>query len=217
MRQVIRLKNGYNRYRKLMSWYKRDLFNRIRYGSESPISCERIYIEPSQVNRVIGENIFGAGDSGRVVGGDWDLLTSSIYDFPKYIICHERFLNGKSWRDAGAYELMLALINNNPGLDGCRSIEDIVERYKHLDKIYCEIKKHDRLMNRQEIWPGNFRERDGVYVHFDRDGNIIFGGGGCHRLAVSKILQLKVIPAQVGVVHEEALGFWRDRVTAASA
>ena len=52
---------------------------------------------------------------------------------------------------------------------------------------------------------GGYREMDGIFVHVGRSGDIIFGGGGAHRLAIAQGLKLERVPAQLGVVHREAL------------
>lgn len=197
---------------KNIRWYTRDIYNRLKYGSEAPICCEKISIAPSAVtHHVVGGNI-SRSDSGSVLGGDWDLSLREIEKSPKYRICHQRFVNGKTWKEAGAYRLMMDLIKKKPGVDGCRTIDDIKKRYEHVDILYHRIAEEKKMMSRSEMHPGNFRESNGVYVHIDRTGQIVFGNGGWHRLAIAKILRLELIPAQIGVVHENAVAFWRSRL-----
>tara|TARA_B110000008_G_C16791102_1_gene492674 strand:+ start:146 stop:661 length:516 start_codon:yes stop_codon:yes gene_type:complete len=160
--------------------------------------------------RIIAHTELSRLDSGRVLGGDWDLGTENFNIHPKYEIVYERFVKHKTWEEAGAYNLMKSLIKEESGaVDGCYSIEDIRFRYEEIDRIYANTKISGRLLTRQEISKKNFRELDGIYVHVDRNANFIFGGGGCHRFAIAKVLQLKYIPVQVGVVHEDAVPFWR--------
>ncbi len=193
-------------------WYARDLYNRAKYGSEAPVSCQKISVDPSTItHHLVGDNI-SRSDSGSVLGGDWDLNQREIEKSPKYRICHERFVNGKSWEEAGAYRLMMDLVKKKPGEDGCSTIDDIIKRYEHVDILYHHIAEEKKLMSRSEMNPGNFRESNGVYVHIDREGQIVFGNGGWHRLILSKILGLQHIPAQLGVVHENAVAFWRRRL-----
>ncbi|WP_143559272.1 hypothetical protein [Alkalispirochaeta americana] len=161
---------------------------------------------------VLQSEIFSRKDSGRIVDGDWDVNVTPLEDFPKYKICYERFVNGKTWDQAGAYDLMDELMKIKPGADRCYSSSDVKVRYDALDEVYRKVKTQNELMSRKEIHKYNFRESGGVYVHIDRNSNFIFARGGCHRLAISKILKLKIIPAQVGVVHYKALPFWRNCV-----
>jgi len=191
-------------------WHVREKINRAKYGTQAPVPCERIYIDPGQVTLATDAKYFQRKHTGQIVGGNWDLKTSFIKDHPKYKICYERFVNGKSWEEAGAYELLMSRMKKKPGVDGCYSIDDIRLRYDRLDTIYQQIKHQKKILTRKEINPRNFRENGGVYVHVDRNANIIFGRGGWHRFAISKILQFELIPAQIGVVHENAIPFWRD-------
>lgn len=213
LRKVIKRSKSYQRH---IGWLLRDARNKLQYGLAAPVSCQRIFVDPKAITRVIDSGVFDRSDSGRVVGGDWDLFTSPIEDFPKYLICHERFLNGKSWEEAGAYQLMTNIIQKKPGADGCRSFEDIVVRYQKLDQLYQWISSNRILLNRKDLKQRNFRESGGVYVHINRDGEVVFAGGGCHRLAIAKILELDVMPAQLGVLHLDALKHWRSRITTAS-
>lgn len=45
------------------------------------------------------------------------------------------------------------------------------------------------------------RHVDEVYVHADRHGELLFGGGGQHRLAIFQHFSVHEIPVQLGVVH----------------
>lgn len=195
--------------RHLFRWYKRDLLNRINYGAGSPIACEGLYIDPNQITRVIAKTKYRRKHSGLVADGDWDLTTTSIFKHPKYKVCYERFVVGKNWKEAGAYDVMMKRIKEKPGFDNCYSLDDVIRRYDSIDSLYHQIKLDGKLLTRQEINNHNFKENGGILIHIDRNANFIFGGGGCHRLAIAKILQLKVIPAQVGVVHKEALPLWK--------
>ena len=36
---------------------------------------------------------------------------------------------------------------------------------------------------------------------------LFFGGSGCHRFAIARILELSIVPAQIGCVHKSAIPF----------
>ena len=93
---------------------------------------------------------------------------------------------------------MLSIIKKKPGADGCNNIDDIRQRYERLD----ELIEYLRLGGTFKEGTG-FRESGGVYIHIGREGEMIFAGGGCHRLAIAQKLNLKEIPAQLGVVHRD--------------
>lgn len=190
-------------------FYKKDIANLLKYGRNAPLYGERIIVNPNTIEYVIKPGLFGRSDSGRVISGDWDIKITSIFKSPKYRVCYERFVNNKTWEQSGAYELMNKLIIENPGSDGCLTIEDAIERYRNLDIAFEIIKKERKMRSKKELSPNSFRETGGIFIHIDRNGRPIFGGGGWHRLAIAKVLKLTEIPAQIGVVHREALAIWK--------
>src|SRR5690606_21335229 len=108
------------------------------------------------------------------------------------------------------YEFMFNAIEQAGGkVDGCSNLEDIILRYKRLDSLKIEIGKSKKFKTQNLLNPKAFNEEGGVYVHITRDNQIIFGGGGFHRLAIAKILKLNEIPAQLGVIHSDAIDKWK--------
>ena len=115
-------------------------------------------------------------------------------------------MNGVTWEDTGIYEHMAALIaERGREVDGCINRDDIIDRYNRLDSIFDQIKMERRLRTRQELDPRNFREVGGIYVHIGPAGELYFGGGGCHRFAIARVLKLPMVPAQIGCVHQSAI------------
>lgn len=203
--------------REQFGYYLRDASNLFRFGKAAPKSAQRIWINPAEVTTVIDKervsNRFSRTYTGLVLHGDWDKKIKPIEEFPKYKICVKRFIQNKSWRESGAHELMLNRLKNNDKVDGCKNLDDIEERYNKLDELYDHLKKGGKFKTRPEIkGPDFFREKNGVYVHINRDAKPIFGGGGWHRLIISKILDLSLIPAQLGIIHMDAISKkWKKR------
>ncbi len=121
-----------------------------------------------------------------------------------------RLLEGKNWEAAGAYQIMNELIQKHRVHDDCKTMEDVLQRYERLDRVIFDIRSIG-FLRMSKIQKGVFRESGGVYVHIGRNGEYIFGLGGCHRLAIAQALELERIPVQVGVVHKEAItnGHWK--------
>lgn len=180
-------------------YIKRDIGNIITYGWHAPKYAERIFINPQNV-KLISETGFSRNYSGKVLGGDWDLNSKPIKSQKKIAIVFEHIETGKSWKQCGAYENMLELMEAHPGVDGCHNERDVINRYERLTDLIQHLKNGGEFYN-----SSGFRESGGVFVHIGRDGEIIFGGGGCHRMAISQKLGLKKIPAQIGVIHIDFL------------
>lgn len=211
--------------------YARDACNIFRYGRIAPLTSQQLIVDPARIEYVYygdlregelpeslqqGKTIRasplgGRAASGLVLDGDWDSNVIPLHECPKYQVCRNRFISGMSWVDAGAYDLMRKILKEKPGADGCRSMADVIKRYEEVDYLYHTVKKEGRLKSRKELRPENFRESGGVYVHIDRRGDIIFGGGGWHRLIVAQMAGLRSIPAQLGVVHLDAIQLFKKK------
>ena len=187
--------------------YLKDLKNRLRYGMDAPMYMERIWVDPNQITHMISrEEVFRVTGihrnraSGVIV--DWDRVNEKIpimEDF-RMQYCFKHWKDGHSWDKIGVFDYMTQ--TKAYGEWPRKKIED---RFRMLDQAFEETKKSGRLKTREEINPGNFREEDGILVHIAKDGEIIFGGNGFHRLAIAQVLQLDVIPACVGLVDRDAI------------
>jgi hypothetical protein len=198
--------------RKLISRrYLRDIKNILFYQHLAPRTNQLIYIQTQKIKSAVekkpsdGKAKFKRKHSGLIISGDWDQEIYPIEQHSKIIICDLHFTKGVSWEDAGAYKAMLGLIKKNGHFDNCRSLSDIKDRYTNIDKLFTQIKSSQYLSPRSEIIPDNYREHGGILIHIGRNGEPIFSGSGCHRLAIARSLNLKFIPCELGVIHLNAL------------
>lgn len=82
---------------------------------------------------------------------------------------------------------------------------DVVKRYENLDDQFIRICKGEPFKSLKDLKSKATWEKSDIYVHIARNGELLFGGGGWHRLAIAQILNLKTIPVQLGVVHANAI------------
>ncbi|WP_239479954.1 hypothetical protein [Actibacterium sp. 188UL27-1] len=89
--------------------------------------------------------------------------------------------------------------------DDLRSEADVAARYARLDQMFEETLARGRFLLRRHL-PECFRdEHGGVLIHIGRDGTCLRSGGGIHRMAIAKILNLPEMPAQIGAIHPDAI------------
>jgi len=177
---------------------KRSIFNRIVYGKDAPKFGERIWINPKEV---IGAQHLGTYCcSGKVIK-HWK-GTYKPLDFKKQ---YKHWIEGSPWEKTGAYNFVEEMISKGKKQDGCENKEDIIERFKKLDKIFEIVKKEGRLRPKDELNDKTFREIGGIMIHIDPDGKLIFGLQGVHRFAMAIILNFQLIPAVVGCVDKNAI------------
>jgi hypothetical protein len=198
----------------------RDINNKINYGKNAPRFAEKIYVNPLDCKKAVDESALKNElnvSSSRMASGKI-IETSKPFEesFPvkkikKIQFCIEHWEKDLSWKEVGAYDYMKKIIQaNEKPVDGCFDMKDIINRYQKLDKIFNQIKREGELKPVQELDDFYFREFGGIYVHIGPDREPYLGMGGLHRFAIAMILELDEIPAQVGVVHKDALDIIPD-------
>ena len=197
-----------------------DTTNRLRFGQDAPRVAQLIWVEPAacHVALNISEALGPASPSlsGRVRGGDWDLQVRPVADVEKIAFGLRHWRDGVPWEETGAYEHMMRLIaERGRPVDRCSTLEDVIARYERLDAIYDEVLREGRLKPRAELSHGAFRERKGILIHVSRHSTPIFGGSSNNRFAMALALGLPAMPAQLGVVHAQAVRSWRGAFTGA--
>lgn len=189
--------------------YLRDIKNKLLYGPQAPKTAELIWVNSNDCNYAFlgKDNHYDPRKySGRVITETFLNNQINILELPKIKYCYERWINGKSWEEAGAYDYMLRLLKLYGKADNCKNIDDVKRRYDNLDEIFLTIKKEGRLRTKKEIDRKSFRENQGILININENGEPLFGGGGNHRFAMAKILKI-TFPAQVGYVHKEGIKY----------
>lgn len=197
--------------RKPHVWYLRrslwrDARNLVRYGLNAPRWGQLIWFDPGECTSFVEYN---RSYTGQVMGGDWDIETIPLSEHEKFVACRRHWLDAVSWEDTGIIDLLAAELPIRGSVDGCRTREDLVSRYQALDDVFAIVEREGRFRTRKELDPHAYREVGGILIHVGRNGQPIFGTGGCHRLAMAQVIGLARVPAQVGLVHELALPEWR--------
>ncbi len=186
----------------------RDIGNVLRYGARAPLSDQAIFVAPRDV-MALGPDVdrrrFRRPHSGAIRGGDWDLARTGVDRDRKLLGCRMRWVDGADWAETPQYRRMVMEISLGRRPDGCATVADVDARYAALDLLFEETRRRGRLLQRSEL-PESFRsEHGGVLLHVARDGTCLRGGGGAHRFAIARILDLPEMPGQLGVIHPQAI------------
>lgn len=188
----------------------RDVTNRLRFGPDAPQSDELIWIRPRDVTHFYraapsnGAPKFRRRHSGLVARGDWDMSRKPIGSQIKLDSIRDHFEHGVPWHETDLFDWMLKQIDEKGRIDGCHTREDLIARYEALDRIYEEAKRTGTLRPHGSVNQTR-GEHGGILVHIARDGTPLRDGGGMHRFAIAYILGLEKIPAQLGVIHANAV------------
>ena len=188
-----------------MQFLKRG-FATIRYafgdrGSSSEATAvpdKIIWIKPEKiVAKVIGEK---AKNLSGVLAGDWDLNVTPITSSIKYRSVVEHFERAIPWDQTEIFETVyVGRLKREGRVLGCSTISELSRRYEtRIDALFLDMKTNGFviILDKQGI------AIDLPHVHVGREGDILYGNRGNHRLAIARVLGLEHIPCQVRTRHE---------------
>ncbi len=185
---------------------KRDLSNIARYGIEAPRYAERIWINPKEVNKCIVLKGMTLRKASGLIMDMSDFEKKDLFDFRQVRSCFDHWCSGIPWEDTLSYKLALRDVRNGKSVAGCQTVQELEDRYNKLDILFETVGTEGRLKTRKEINLQNIREAGGIQVSLDKTGNLLLNqGGGFHRFSIALIRELKIIPAQIGIVEKEAI------------
>lgn len=189
----------------------RDLTNRIRFGTQGPLTDEALYFDPAKINLrfvpkpPLRKIDFRRKNSGEVRSGDWDLSAEPMDHDIKFLSCKAHFIDGTPWEDTPIFAKSLIDIAAGIVVDGCASKDALTKRYQRLDAFWEVLKREGEFRLKGQL-PDQFRrEHGGVFVHINRHGQAMRSGGGMHRFSIARLAGLPFIPVQVGVVHSDVV------------
>ena len=141
-----------------------------------------------------------------VQGGDWDTHRVDVLTSTKRVSCRMRWVDGADWEETPIIRQMAEQVARGMAPDECRTYEEILARYRRLDRIFEETRARGRLLDMEELPDFHYSRAHGAtLVHVARDGTCLRSGGGSHRFAIAHVLDLPEMPAQLGVIHPQAL------------
>lgn len=184
----------------------RDVTNIMRYGPKAPKYAELIWVRPQDIHHAVFSNskFITTICSGCVTSINKFFIFKKFYNEPHINACIEHWVNGIPWEDTKDFITMLNAIKRGKFWVGCKTEVELRQRYLKLDQMFRQAKYSKRLKTRKELDPNTFREEGGILICIGENGEpLIFDG--YHRLSISLILDLPIIPAQLGCVDISAI------------
>ncbi|MCH8567425.1 MAG: hypothetical protein LAT67_04150 [Balneolales bacterium] len=188
-----------------------DVLEKKRYGAWAPSKYETIWIKPSDVNhKILIKSKFNGvhpQDSYKcILDSDWDLnIVFNKEKSIKYKGIHERIFDGKDWNQTDLWKDRIRVLKRKGSADGCKSLDELTLRYNKLDNLVENIRLNGTIFERKKINKFEYKESQGVPILIGRDGKLVAGIGGTHRLILCQILNVKIIPASLVAIHPDAL------------
>jgi len=182
------------------------LFSHIFLGDRAPYTNEIILVEPAKIRGHLEhkkrgwKNLYlkSGYSGGAVVGGDWDKKYITYLDLKEeevYKSCYNHWVNGVPWEETSIYKGYVHMLES--GIPNrFSSLEELSNRYRKLDKIFSSVKTSQKLSNKPE---------DMIRISIARDGTLIWGPDGRHRICMALCAGLEKIPVKIGYIHIDAI------------
>jgi hypothetical protein len=183
----------------------RDVTNVLRYGPRAPKYAELIWARPQDVRHALFGPTEFASCSGRVICIEERFRLTDLRSTPRIRSCYAHWMDGIPWESTPDHEVMLRAVRSGKDWAGCKTEDDIRARYRALDRLFEETKETMRLKTRRELDPKAYREEGGILICIGKMGDPLLYDG-FHRFAVALVLDLPVVPAQLGFVDRSAVG-----------
>lgn len=183
----------------------REKLNILLHKERAPLYAERLWVNPLEITKSVrlGSQTY---TSGKILANKKCFDNYIPLNEDKIIKkCFDHWVNGRSWARTGMIDEMLQMINRYGSYDGCKTQADVFERYSRLDQLFNTISKERTFKHKQELDKKAFREEGGILIHIGPGGELFFGGNGNHRLAIALVLELDLIPVQLGATCIDSL------------
>lgn len=183
------------------------LSNWLRFGRNAPAPAMRLNIPPE----LLQERYHAAANgnlrlphwrTGQIKDGDWDIAQRPFVLSFKFKACKKHFIGRLSWEETNIIDYGMKRIADQRKYDDCFTRADLVARYARLDDLWKKTKRNGAL---PDALNKTARLHDCIVVHMDRDGKLIFGNQGFHRLSIAKLARVKTITVLLGVTHKQAV------------
>jgi hypothetical protein len=161
-----------------------------------------IWVNPKHIKRKTSFdlNLF----AGEVLPGDWDVGLGELERTAKHRAMIERFQQGLDWQETSMFkEIYAQRYKQGRSYRGAMDLDELSREYERtVDALFSSLKD-----NGFEAVDGGGKPRALPHVHIGRDGELIFGNNGNHRLSMAKMLGIERIPCLVRTRHLE----WQRR------
>ena len=172
----------------------------------------RLWIDPDRIDRQVRTP---SKRWGRVDGGDWDRDTVPLGETAAYSSVEAHFNRGVPWRETAEFEQYRDRFAAGEQPKGCATADELETRFQKLDAIYERIAT-DGYRSQPELWAERPDYQQDIFYKWDRtldprldeitvsigrDGAVLHGDRGDHRLAIARLLDLEEIPVLVRRRH----------------
>nr|WP_297456571.1 hypothetical protein [uncultured Halomonas sp.] len=218
---------NYKKFKDFLKTIRKPLFSISEFVSAKrlqkrllhPEDLDSFIVDPRLITSCIRR---GAKKRFFISAGDWDINDVGLISELRPVIfstVHAMFTHGVHYKNTEQYVEMIKTINSSPagevrtspsfGAYWCKSQEDIDEYFRKLIRAYESIKRDGYRSQAQiaEDRPEDSRNlSDEILVFIGRNGDLILGNGGTHRVIMAQSLGLEKVHVRISGIHEGFLG-----------
>ena len=138
---------------------------------------------------------------GDILEGDWDKESKPLDKTIKYRSVKQRYSYGMPWHETELFtRTYVKRLARGDSVRGTSSISELQQQYEQIvDPLYQSLRDKGFVVTFDR-----FGFADNLpHVHIGRDGELIYGSKGNHRLAMARLLSLKQFPCHVRARHHQ--------------
>ena len=155
-----------------------------------------IYIDPNKIRYVNSIPMKFHKSTKFIINFDWykkNIDLEEKIEHPTFITCNQLFIEGKSIEECENYFFFKDKIKRHKIYKNCKNHEDIINFYKKKIKLFESLKK--KGIKKTFLF--------NIQFMIDKNFNLVKINSGNHRIAISRILNIKKIPIEIKLIHNE--------------
>jgi hypothetical protein len=191
-----------------LAWSRHEQLQGARHSAQNPEKV--IYVNPVEIARACrlhtltkAELGYKWYDWGKVEDGDWDDTVGPANSYLDRTEIHQsvlaHYVDNVPWEKTSVLPAKERIIARQGRVDSCSNREELLARYARLDQTFEAIRENGFLLQKDRT--GRINLSQTLTVSITRRGEMLFGNGGAHRLAIAKLLRLPTIPVLVMMRH----------------
>lgn len=171
-----------------------------------------VRINPHLVNDVLNSNFKKeiSGFSNLLLAGNWDKMKGPLkkdtLDNPRaltYKTIKQLFVENKPYKECEQYIYMKKQVEQVQYQNAywCMTMSEVDKYFHTLLKAYDDIKNNGYKMQKEIIGQTPHVFYDEIQIFIDRNGEMILGFRGTHRILIADLLKIKEVPVIISGVH----------------
>lgn len=131
----------------------------------------------------------------------FEQVSPETYRYERHETIRRMFIHGEHYKNTPEYEEIMQSLKEKPGssVRGCRNPRDVENLFAGLRTTY-QTMKTDGFLTQKEL---GFYNYDEISIYLTKDGKLLKGGGGSHRILIAELVGLESVAAVLRGIHKD--------------